>query len=201
VDVTTVGGGQIAAGLDAPYDPDVYVFPEGGTTPSYSYDFDTSAPSGSMWDGGLAFSPDATVLFAVTGNLGDEVIFNVLSRSALSSSTSSTSTSSTTSTTLPCSHDPRCAFDVATNSPACAGESVPRSITGKLERAASLAAQLPGASGERAKHLRTRASQLLRAASRAARRAARGKRPKISSACSAAIAAAAGAERQGLQSP
>ena len=221
VEVTTVGGGQIAAGLDAPYDPDVYVFPEDDPTPSYSYDFNTSDPSAALWDAGLAFSPDATRLFAVTGDFGDAVIFNVLTLSA-SSSTTSTSTSSTislsssttttrsssttsitstTSTTLPCSDNPRCALDVATKSGACADDSVPSSITGKLNRAASLAGQIPTASPERAKRLRKRASRLLQAAGNGATKLARGKKPKLSSACAAAIANAAGAERQGLRSP
>jgi hypothetical protein len=211
VDVTTVGGGQIAAGLYAPYDPDVYVFTQDETTPSYSYDFNTSAPSGLMWDAGVAFSPDATVLFAVTGDLGDEVIFNVLTLSA-SSTTSSTSTSSTTTltttpppttttttTTLPCA-TARCTLEAALMSSACAGEAIPARVTRKFSTAETLIDQAATAPGNKGREVRHRAKTVLTHAGEGAERAAKGKRATISAACAAALEDAVNAVRSGLGS-
>jgi hypothetical protein len=74
-------------------------------------------------------------------------------------------------------------------------------IMSKLNQAASLVEQASTVRAKRAKRLRSRASQLLKAAGKAANRAARGKHPKLSSDCAAAISGAAGTERQGLKSP
>jgi hypothetical protein len=115
--------------------------------------------------------------------------------------TSTTSTAApTTSTTRPCDRNPRCALDAATSG-ACTGETVPTRIISKLARAASLAEQIPAASGKRAKRLVTRASRLLKAASKAARKAGHGRRAEISPECAGAIAAAARTQRQGLRAP
>jgi hypothetical protein len=55
---------QVAAGRWAPYDPDVYVYPYRSQTPTFSYDFGSS--SDQLADGGLAFIPDGTALYAVS---------------------------------------------------------------------------------------------------------------------------------------
>ena len=55
---------QVAAGRRGPDDPDVYVFPYRSQIPTFAYDFGSS--SDQLADEGLAFTPDGTVLFAVS---------------------------------------------------------------------------------------------------------------------------------------
>ena len=59
-------GAYVAAGAAASYDKDVFVFPAGDTTPVRSWDF--ASTSKQLVAGGLAFSPDATRLFATSTN-------------------------------------------------------------------------------------------------------------------------------------
>jgi hypothetical protein len=62
----TDDGAYVAGGADASYDEDIFVFPIGNTTPVRSWDFDSTSKS--LVAGGLAFSPDASRLFAVSNN-------------------------------------------------------------------------------------------------------------------------------------
>ncbi|MFE0512700.1 Ig-like domain repeat protein [Streptomyces sp. NPDC058964] len=63
--------GTVAAGISGSYEPDVYVYRPGATTSVRQYDFpNTGRTSGSdlLADSGLAWTPDASRLFAVTSN-------------------------------------------------------------------------------------------------------------------------------------
>jgi hypothetical protein len=65
--VTVSGdGAYVAAGADASYDKDVFVFPVGDTAPVRSWDFDSTSKE--LVAGGLAFSPDVSRLFATSTN-------------------------------------------------------------------------------------------------------------------------------------
>lgn len=67
VAVTAANGGELAAGRDAAYDPDIDVYRLGNPSSRLlSYDFGSS--SDTLKPGGLAFSPDGTRLFAVSGD-------------------------------------------------------------------------------------------------------------------------------------
>jgi len=73
--------GTVAAGSDAPYDKDVFVYRPGQTTSVRSYDFPvtgtTSAGDG-LVNGGLAWEPGGSRLFAVTDNWDSNVRLHVL---------------------------------------------------------------------------------------------------------------------------
>jgi hypothetical protein len=58
---TSSDGASFAAGADASYDEDVFVFPVGDTTQVRCSDFDSTSKE--LVAGGLAFSPDASRLF------------------------------------------------------------------------------------------------------------------------------------------
>jgi len=150
------------------------------------------------WNGSV--SCDASNLSGNAADADGNTVSWTLARVLVTSSTTSSSTSTTSTTLLPCSRDPRCALYTATQGPTCAGEAVPTSIVGKLEHAASLVQQASAAHGKRARGLRTKASRLLDAAARAVTRSARSRKPQLSRDCAAAIAAAAGIERDGLRS-
>ncbi|MER5912386.1 Ig-like domain repeat protein [Streptomyces sp. NPDC001982] len=63
--------GTVAAGIDGWYEPDVYVYRPGTTTAVRQYDFpNTGNTTGAdeLADSGLAWTPDASRLFAVTYN-------------------------------------------------------------------------------------------------------------------------------------
>jgi Big-like domain-containing protein len=59
-------GGYVAAGAWGYYDTDLFVFPAGDTTPVRSWDFNSSDKT--LQPSALAFSPDASKLFAVSAN-------------------------------------------------------------------------------------------------------------------------------------
>ena len=70
-------GAYVAAGADASYDEDVFVFPTGDTTPVQSWDFDSTSKG--LVAGGLAFSPDTSRLFATsTNDATDKLEFRVV---------------------------------------------------------------------------------------------------------------------------
>ncbi len=62
----TSDGAYVAAGADASYDKDVFVFPAASTTPVRSWDFSSTGKK--LVAGGLAFSPNAGRLFATSTN-------------------------------------------------------------------------------------------------------------------------------------
>ncbi|WP_124268884.1 Ig-like domain repeat protein [Streptomyces sp. ADI96-02] len=75
--------GTVAAGIDGWYDPDVYIYPQGGskTASVREYDFpNTGSSSGSdvLDPAGLAWAPDTSRLFAVTTNSAGVRSFRVL---------------------------------------------------------------------------------------------------------------------------
>jgi hypothetical protein len=133
-----------------------------------------------------------------------------LTTTTTSTTTSSTTTISATSTTtstpastvppttstLPCVTT-RCLLDAPLQGDACAGATIPPSVSSKLDKAVRLIAQGSGSS-KKAKALRRAAKNTLRLASKAARKATKGKKPKLSSACADAIQRAANGVLAGL---
>jgi hypothetical protein len=84
-------------------------------------------------------------------------------------------------------------------SPACAGQTIPASVTGKLSAAETLIDRAATTPGKKAPRLRQRATTLLRQAGANATRATKGKRAKkLSAACAQAITGAAGGIATGL---
>lgn len=59
-------GTRIAAGLNAPYDPDLFIFDVEDSTPTFQFDFGSDA--GSVLPGGIDLSPDGRLVFAVIGD-------------------------------------------------------------------------------------------------------------------------------------
>jgi WD40 repeat protein len=96
----TEDGAFIAASAGyAWYDPDIFVFPAGDTTPVRRWDFNSTTKV--MVDRGLAFSPNGSKLFAVsTNDATGKLEFRVYSRPtlALLATTTSLSVSSSTVT-------------------------------------------------------------------------------------------------------
>ncbi|MEU0332436.1 Ig-like domain repeat protein [Streptomyces sp. NPDC006193] len=67
--VAIASDGTVAAGIDGTYDPDVYIFRPGSSEPVRTYEFSgTSGGSDLLVRAGLAWAPDGSRLFAVTGN-------------------------------------------------------------------------------------------------------------------------------------
>ena len=83
-------------------------------------------------------------------------------------------------------------------SPACAGQTIPASVTGKLTTAENLIEQAATTPGKKARRTRQKARNLLRRAGAKATRAAKGKKAKLSAACAAALKDAAGRVAAGL---
>ena len=83
-------------------------------------------------------------------------------------------------------------------SPACAGQTIPASVTGKLVKAETLIDQAAATPGKRAHRLRQKAKNILKQAGTKATRAAKGKKAKLSASCAAALKDAAGRVAAGL---
>ncbi|MBC2906991.1 YncE family protein [Streptomyces cupreus] len=67
----TPDGSTLAAGLYAPYDPDVYLFQPSVDTQLKNYDFpSTSTDTTTLQEAGLAWAPDGSRLFALTKTYG-----------------------------------------------------------------------------------------------------------------------------------
>jgi hypothetical protein len=93
----TADGEYVAAGARSSYDTDVFVFPVGDTTPVRTWDFDSTQKD--LVPGGLAFSPDASRLFAVSTNDDtDKAEFRVYSSPTVPLVATSTTLSSSAST-------------------------------------------------------------------------------------------------------
>jgi len=84
-----------------------------------------------------------------------------------------------------------CKLAVALTSPKCAGGTIPRRVTMKFRRGASLIDRAATTPEQRARRLLKRAKKALRKAQAATARAARGKKPKISRDCANVLRAAA----------
>jgi hypothetical protein len=107
----------VAAGRDAFYEPDVYVYPAGGDVPVNVYELGLPGAM-DLAPGGLAFDARGAHLFAVMDgfSFGDRAVLHVIDAPLVPTSSTTTTTSTTTSTTtvpVPCGV---AAF------PACAGE-------------------------------------------------------------------------------
>src|SRR5262249_32583507 len=111
--------------------------------------------------------------------------------------TTSTSMSSSTSTTVPCM-TARCTLDKALSGVECRDQTVPITITKKLDHAAGLVGDAASNPPKRAGRLRQRVKTLLTRAAKAAGTAATGKSPKLTAGCAAAIKHAADVVRDGL---
>jgi hypothetical protein len=85
----------------------------------------------------------------------------------------------------------RCLLDTGQQSPACAGETIPPTITKNLDRAAQLVEQAGGGVPKRVRRLLKHARRALTLAENAAKRASRGRKPKLTVACGMAIEGAA----------
>jgi hypothetical protein len=97
VAVTADGSFVAASAGYAWYDPDIFVFPVGATTPVRQWDFKSTMKV--MAPRGLAFSPDASKLFAVSDNdTTGKLDFYVLGKPTVTPMTSATSLSVSSST-------------------------------------------------------------------------------------------------------
>jgi hypothetical protein len=92
----------------------------------------------------------------------------------------------TTTTTVPCT-TARCILGAALMAPACAGQAIPTSVTGKLSTAENLIDQAATSPPKKARKLQMRAKKALKGAVAKATRGTKGRKPKISSACAAAL--------------
>jgi hypothetical protein len=93
---------------------------------------------------------------------------------------------SSTTTTLPPCDSVRCIVGDASGGE-CADETLPSSVTTKLDRAAQQADQAPLQSAKKARRLYTSAKRLLGKAGKAATKASRGRHPKISAGCATGV--------------
>jgi len=117
----------------------------------------------------------------------------------LTTGTTITTSTPTTSTTLPCT-TARCTLGAALVSPACTGQTIPASVTGKLSTAETFIDQAATTSGKKARRVRQKARNLLRQAGAKATRAAKGKKATLSTACALAVKQATNGVRSGLGS-
>jgi hypothetical protein len=99
----------------------------------------------------------------------------------------------TTTTTLPICTTVRCIVDAARSDASCAGDTLPSSITRKLDLAIAQAELAPSQSPKKAKRLTKAAARLLKKARTLVTKAARGRHPKLSTECAAALVKAIGA--------
>jgi len=144
------------------------------------------------------YTNGATFSWELPANLqftSDSGVF--LSQTSVSTTTITTPTSTTT--TLPCT-TARCLIEAALMSPACGGETIPTSVTGKFGTAEALIDQAASMHGKKGRRLLHRARSVLRHAGTKAARAAKGKRATISAACAAALERAVNSVRSGLVS-
>jgi hypothetical protein len=91
----------------------------------------------------------------------------------------------TTTTTLPPCTTLRCIVGAARNGSSCTGQTIPASITKKLDLAITQAELAPSQTAKKAKHLYKSAGHLLTKAGKLATRAAGGRHPKLSTQCAA----------------
>ncbi|MFI6289091.1 hypothetical protein ACIBCM_30840 [Streptomyces sp. NPDC051018] len=57
--------GSVAAGVDAPYGPDLFIFRPGGSSPVRNYEFSRGSTGPTLQPGGLAWAPDRSRVFAL----------------------------------------------------------------------------------------------------------------------------------------
>ena len=120
--------------------------------------------------------------------IGYDLITTTASTTTSTATTTTTHVAATT-TTLPCT-TARCIVEGAETSAACAGQTIPASVTAKLTQAENLIDQAATSATKKAAKLLKKAKRALKQAGARATRAAKGKRPKISAGCAAAITTA-----------
>jgi len=103
----------------------------------------------------------------------------------------------TTTTTLPCT-TARCTLDAALTSPACAGQTIPASVIGKLDTAETLIDQAVTTPGKQGRRELKKAKTVLRQAGVKVMRAAKGKKATLSPACAAVLEEGIHSVRNGL---
>ncbi|MFD5817247.1 Ig-like domain repeat protein [Streptomyces sp. NPDC127038] len=104
--VDIAADGTVAAGIDGWYDPDVYIFKAGSTSALREYDF-ADTGTGTLVPDGLAWEPDGSRLFAVSGN-GSTYYLNTLTEPGKAATT------------------------VTVNAPASATRGKPLTVSGKI---------------------------------------------------------------------
>jgi uncharacterized delta-60 repeat protein len=131
--------------------------------------------------------------FALARYLGASPATTSTTATTQAPTTTTSSTPTTTTTTLPCT-TARCTLGGVLTSPACVGQPIPQSVTGKLNRAETLIDQAATSTAKKARKLCQRARRLLRKAGAMATHAAKGKgkKAKLSAACATALKDAAG---------
>jgi hypothetical protein len=115
------------------------------------------------------------------------VVVSVPESETTTTTTVATGTTSPTTTTIPACTTVRCVLDDARDTPACAGQTLPPSVTLKLDRALGRIELAASQTEKKAAKLYKSAKRLLAKASKAAAKATRGKRPKLSAECASAL--------------
>jgi len=174
---------------------------DGGTTTLVGFN---QNPSGDFGDWLSSSCPQATPYvqnaFSCTAQTSDVAVtspeginLDVIGYDLIAAEITTTTTTTTTTTSLPACTTVRCIIDAARNGASCTGETLPPSITKKLDLAISQVERAPSQSTKKAKHLVKSAKHLLARARTLATRAAHGRHPKLSSQCANDLANAIGA--------
>jgi hypothetical protein len=135
---------------------------------------------------GLCCDRTANEMAVQISSLSEFVVVSVPDVPSTTTTSTPTGTTSPTTTTLPACTTVRCALDDARTS-ACAGQTLPRSVSAKLDRAIGQIELAPSQTEKKAMKLYKGAKRLLAKASKAAGKAARGRRPKLSADCASAL--------------
>jgi hypothetical protein len=109
-----------------------------------------------------------------------------------------TTPGATTTTMPPFCRGGGCEIDAAVHGAACARDTVPRSVTRKIDQAVKLVEQAETTQSQKATRLRKKARALLSLAAKAAVKASRGRKAKLSPACATALQGAAETVLSGL---
>jgi hypothetical protein len=91
-------------------------------------------------------------------------------------------------------------LNAGVTTPACAGQTIPATITTKFDRAAGLIESAQSTTGKKQRRLFRKAKSNLSRALKAVRNAAKGKKSKLSADCADALERAANGVRSGLGS-
>ena len=160
-----------------------------------------------VWSPGATTTTTTTTTISTTTTLGGTSTSTTTVGSPSSTTTSAGTTSlpvstttsitptttPTTTTSVPTCTTVRCIIDAARNDASCADETLPPSITRKLDLAITQAELAPSQSPKKAKRLANGAARLLAKARKLVTKATRGRHPKLSTECAAALVNAIGA--------
>ncbi len=134
-------------------------------------------------------SVTTTSTVPVTTTTGVTVVTTTSSAPATTAARPTTTTATTpspTTTTAPCT-SAHCTLDALPENPACAGQTIPSSVTAKLQQATALIDLATSSPSSKAKRLHKRAKKLLKKAEATAHRATKGRTPKLSTGCADAV--------------